>query len=366
MIVNISYSKDFKHNYLVIQDDRVLNDDYQIKMIVQNNIEKILPCQDRMVNGDGLLFYDITGKQNLKNVFDFKKLGIEDVRLLFKEMYSAISNLEKYILYSSDLILNPQYIYMNIETRECSFLYYPGSENEDEKVSSDIEELLAYLMERIDNEDIKVVEAVYQIADILQRQHFSLDEALKWFLDEFGSEPLSEEVSFIEDVNINIEEIDLEEEPKREKRKKKSFFSKIKEWLLGEDEEEEFNIVETESSYENYSEKEDDDNTVFIPWIENNENKLYGIGKNNKYHIDLTRVPFSVGKLKGVVEVIINDNSLSRMHAKFTRESNKYFMQDLNSTNGTFKNGIRLDPNQKVAIEPGDEIGLGKLKFIYR
>ncbi len=39
---------------------------------------------------------------------------------------------------------------------------------------------------------------------------------------------------------------------------------------------------------------------------------------------------------------------------------------DLNSTNGTFRNGMRLEPNASEIIEPGDEIGIGKLKFIYR
>lgn len=41
-------------------------------------------------------------------------------------------------------------------------------------------------------------------------------------------------------------------------------------------------------------------------------------------------------------------------------------MTDLNSTNGTFKNGMRLLPNTSELLEPGDEIRLGKLKFIYR
>lgn len=362
--MNISYSKDFKHNYLVIQDDRVLVDDYQIKMIVQNKIEKILTSQDRMVNGEGLLFYDITGKQNLKNIYDCKKICIEDLRHLFYELSQAISNLEKYILYSSDLILEPQYIYLNIETKEYSFLYYP-----DEGENKGTDELMTYLIDRINNEDIKAVEAVYQMTDILNRQHFSLEEALKWFMDEFGCETREKEtVNYVEDINnINIEEIETVQKPKPEKKKKESIFSRIKKWFLGEEEEEEINCSENDTIFDSDDEKrEESDSTVFIPWIENNENKLYGVGKNNKYHIDLTRAPFTVGKLNGVVDVLINDSSISRMHAKFTRETSRYYMQDMNSTNGTFKNGIRLDPNEMVAIEPGDEIGLGKLKFIYR
>ena len=74
----------------------------------------------------------------------------------------------------------------------------------------------------------------------------------------------------------------------------------------------------------------------------------------------------TVGKLAGSVDMVINDQSISRRHVKFAREGNRVCMTDLNSTNGTFKNGLRLQPNASEILEPGDEIRLGKLKFIYR
>ena len=64
--------------------------------------------------------------------------------------------------------------------------------------------------------------------------------------------------------------------------------------------------------------------------------------------------------------MVIKEQSISRMHAKFSRNGNSIYVTDLNSTNGTFKNGMRIVPNTSEMIEPGDEIRLGKLKFIYR
>lgn len=107
-------------------------------------------------------------------------------------------------------------------------------------------------------------------------------------------------------------------------------------------------------------------NTVYIPWMENCENKLYSMDGKNKCHIDLGRLPLTVGKLAGAVDMVIDEKSVSRMHAKFSRTENNVYITDLNSTNGTFRNGMRLLPNASERIEPGDEIRLGKLKFIYR
>ena len=107
--------------------------------------------------------------------------------------------------------------------------------------------------------------------------------------------------------------------------------------------------------------------TVFLYSTEEaRENKLYGISKGNKYHIDLSALPCTVGKMADGTNCCIADPSISRMHVKFTGEGKAVYMTDLNSTNGTYKNGLRLQPSETVAIEPGDEVRLGKLIFCYR
>ena len=88
--------------------------------------------------------------------------------------------------------------------------------------------------------------------------------------------------------------------------------------------------------------------------------------KSNKYHIPLQNLPITVGKMAGAVDLVLNDQSVSRLHARISRDGNRFFITDLNSTNGTFRNGMRLEPNASEIIEPGDEIVIGKLKFIYR
>lgn len=107
--------------------------------------------------------------------------------------------------------------------------------------------------------------------------------------------------------------------------------------------------------------------TVFLeaPLFER-ENKLYGVSKGNKYHIDLDKIPCTIGKMSGGVDIAIKDSSISRIHACFSKEGEEVYVTDLNSTNGTYKNGLRLEPNETIAIEPGDEIRFGKLTFCYR
>lgn len=52
---------------------------------------------------------------------------------------------------------------------------------------------------------------------------------------------------------------------------------------------------------------------------------------------------------------------VSRRHALLTRVGKLLFIEDLGSTNGTWLNGRRLAPSQRMALESGDQLRLGLL-----
>ncbi len=114
--------------------------------------------------------------------------------------------------------------------------------------------------------------------------------------------------------------------------------------------------------------EEDLQTTVLDTAAAGNVSKLYGRNGEETINISLERLPFTVGKLAGVTDHVINEPSVSRMHVRFSGDGSGQAtkMQDLNSTNGTWLNGRRLKPNETVDIRPGDEIGLGRLLFEFR
>ncbi len=106
--------------------------------------------------------------------------------------------------------------------------------------------------------------------------------------------------------------------------------------------------------------------TVFFDNTRIAEYKLYALDRRNKRHIELTKFPYTIGKMAGCVDCVIADDSVSRMHARFEKENDTIRLTDMNSTNGTYKNGLRLQPQETVAVEPGDEIRFGNLNYCYR
>lgn len=370
-MLETKYFRDYRHNYLIIKDNGCLTQNtYQRKMITENRIKGLLMSQEKNINGDVLLYYEITSKQSLFSIYDGKCIHMDQIQELFIQLKLVNDTLLNYLLDGSCLILLPEFIFQNFETKEFYFLYYPDPEE------GGFEKLIDFLIARVDNEDMKAVETVYKIADLFHQEQFVLDEILKWFQEEKESgHDISENAAFVyrgEETNFHacqIEEL-MEEKAEKENRNwihrmVSKLLEKIKRKKILDKKEEMQRYTQTSENII-YEQAADVENTVFIPWTKNYENKLYSLDKKNKCHIDLEKLPITVGKLAGAVDMVINESSISRMHAKFSRNGNKIFVTDLNSTNGTFRNGMRLLPNASEIIEPGDEIRLGKLKFVYR
>jgi|GEM_PF-6063845 len=95
--------------------------------------------------------------------------------------------------------------------------------------------------------------------------------------------------------------------------------------------------------------------------------KLYSKGTDKCIQIGLDKLPLTIGKLAGCVDFVIDDSTISRIHARIDKDSDgKVFITDLGSTNGTFKNGLKLNAQSAEKLVPGDEVAFAGLVFDYR
>lgn len=83
---------------------------------------------------------------------------------------------------------------------------------------------------------------------------------------------------------------------------------------------------------------------------------LQPVGEEEAYRIPVTEFPFFWGKIPMKGKKMIENRAISRFHAKIEKEGEDFFLTDLNSTNGTFLNHVRLEANQPNLLKPGDEV----------
>lgn len=96
------------------------------------------------------------------------------------------------------------------------------------------------------------------------------------------------------------------------------------------------------------------------------DNKSYGlipIDSDEYSKIEISEFPFFVGKGMDNVDYCLEKEVVSRYHAKILRENERFFLIDLNSTNGSFINGEKLLAYKRCPLNIGDEIALANIKF---
>ncbi len=88
--------------------------------------------------------------------------------------------------------------------------------------------------------------------------------------------------------------------------------------------------------------------------------------KRNNEQIKVNKSEFLIGKERRRVDYCISDNnSISRIHARFTVRGGRCYISDLGSTNCTYVNGNKLTPNQEVVLSAGDTIKISDEEFSF-
>ena len=81
--------------------------------------------------------------------------------------------------------------------------------------------------------------------------------------------------------------------------------------------------------------------------------------------IVITDFPFFIGKLKKNVDYCLEKSVVSRYHAKITKEQERFYITDLNSTNGTFLNNEPVQTYARKELKLGDEVALANIKYVF-
>jgi serine/threonine protein kinase len=77
-------------------------------------------------------------------------------------------------------------------------------------------------------------------------------------------------------------------------------------------------------------------------------------GRAYLFHQDVT----TIGRTNGN-DLIISGRTVSRRHARFWFDTNRWYIADMQSANGTLVNNLRIQPNQAVPLNDGDSINFG-------
>lgn len=370
---------------------------YQYCILTRGGIKGLLPCSLRYINGSAYLYYNISSKQNIKQLYGGRSITrawIADFMWSFRQIGQELG---RFLLDRGNILWYPDQIYQDLESNVFSFLYFPYHEG-----SNGFRELLEFWVEQIDYNDETLTGCVYQMYEQYERngdvylQAKIFEDARR--LEETGRpESTCTTGKFEKTVNSGETEdhgraagfgeaagsgeavnpgeaagfrktaeiASHAEKPKpffglfmskkREREIRGNYRQSMQESMQGY-------AVAEETAYE-----EEYGRTIYIEGpAEPVKVKREVCTSEGRVLAVIDRPVTTIGKRKEEADIILEDMSVSRLHARIVKEKEKYYIEDLNSTNGTFKNGLRLQPYERRELEPEDEIKTGRVIMVFR
>jgi phage tail-like protein len=80
--------------------------------------------------------------------------------------------------------------------------------------------------------------------------------------------------------------------------------------------------------------------------------------------VSLTREGLNIGRTTGN-DLVLSHKKISRRHARILWQGQQFWVEDLESSNGTYIEDKRLNPHQPVPLAPGDVIRIGPYRLAF-
>ena len=356
-MINTEYIRSLNANYeRMALGEKPEEKRYQYCMISRGGIKGLLPCSLRYIDGNAYLYYDITSRQNIAQLFDKKVINRQWLTDFLWSMRRVRQEMSRFLLEESNIVWFPNHIYQDLEKNDFYFIYIPYCRQE-----TGFHELLEYLIEHIDYQDEEMVEYLYKAYEqyetagevYLQQKIYEDAECLRISgIDptEHTKEEMIQQKT--EDILPAEEKIENKREENRTTGEKKSLFALWENRKKKEKQERENysrNLQLTMNGYavaeETAYEEEDMGRTVYMgEQSAMREIKHRLLTEEGSLIATLDQEAYTIGKKRGEADLVLEDLSISRLHARIVKEEDGYYLEDMNSTNGTFKNGLRMQP----------------------
>lgn len=382
-MLQTEYVRNLHCNYeRILLDQKPEETKYQYCILNRGGIRGLLSCSLRYINGLAYLYYDISSKQNIVQLFEKRTITREWLRDFLWSYRQIQQELDRFLLDEHNVIWFPEQVFLDLDNHTFSFMYIPYYRQE-----NGLGKLVEFWVEHIDYGDEALVEFVYRVYDQLEKsgdiylQGQIFEDAR--LLDHGVTEKQeSTGISAAVSTEAEARQPDAEQEQilavKDEKKKLFGIFDgkrrKNKEirdnYRLEMQETMAGYAVAEEYVYECREDgglETDYGRTVYIEEKADSSEPDYRLySTEGKLLASIDKEAFSIGKKKEEVDLVLDDMSVSRMHARIVRQGKEVYLEDLNSTNGTFKNGLRLEPYEKRRLEAEDEIKCGNVTIIFR
>lgn len=423
----IIYERKLDGSYMKVEVDG--EDGFDEKMLMCRQIPGLLPIEKCYLNGRRQFWYNISGKQSLDTFCRVKPIGQAFLEQLVHGICDELGILDQHLVDTNCLGLEPEFVYISIQTGEFFFTAIPGR---GVCVADGFRDLMEYLLTRVDHTDGKAVQLAYDIYEKTLDEGYSIADIqasivhahiaeTDGFSKSLPVEPEKGSATHPVEISTPSNEKKVENIPKKvrwtdrflawaagffknrkekrnrsgkreengcktnnramqgaektQKRRQKQelpeFFYREQHkepereksgWERGDAGGKEWRIVYPDEEEEEEIHEQIHPTVCLSGYRESPEGVLVYEGHENFFNIRLENRSLQIG-YSADSDIIIAKDTISRYHARIEVENKAYFLEDLNSTNGTFVNDKQLVYKEKRKLEPNDIVRFADVKY---
>ena len=255
-------------------------------------------------------------------------------------------------------------------------------------------ELVQFILKHLDHDDEKAVEEAYDLYREYAGSGFLLcewmDKTYKKKADTgrpetageiyFREKPVEDKEPEIKPDNITVNAAEAYDDEKDifarffEKTEKiRRFFiglirghRECKQKKLLEKRRKAFEESAMQSAFCEPDKNEEENETICMPSEDITWQRFYPAEGNFGGVIYLRGNEHVIGKSANYADLVIEERSVSRCHARVKKRGGEYYIEDCNSTNGTQINGRILKPQEEAMLKKGDRVSFGTSEYIYQ
>lgn len=174
--MKIDYRREIKHNYLIVDPEELFWQGYESQMLSRNHMEGVLHFQIRQTDEGARFYYEITSKQPLSRILGNRSIQADEIRCLIIGIFSVLNRMEPYLLGEGNILLNPEYLYVEPDTFRVWLCLIPGL---GKNFPEDFSKLLEYLLGCVDHQDKDSVVLAYGLYQETRKANYGLDDIMR-------------------------------------------------------------------------------------------------------------------------------------------------------------------------------------------
>lgn len=363
------------------------------RMFYYQQISGFLPMEVAWVNGQKQYVYDISGKITLEKYCSERSFGLADMKHIFSQIIELPEKLDQYLLDGNGAVIQEEYLYIDMWTKEISAVFFPGSPFQGIPA---IGGLLEFIMDKMKQEDKQLSSFIYGMHRLV-KQAGTTRQQIRSYIQEYDRQNDQwKETEYEAETSACLPEREDVVRKIPEKREVTDHSNKLPtayllpvvlltvgllipvilwycgcftqpvsgetDWTMGVGAFIFFSGVTGYGAWKLWPKQR-----ASIIWEKDrtDRQKVCLIPcQGQEGPLPISHFPFLLGNEEKRVDGVITADGVSGIHARILQEGEQIIVMDEESQSGTFYNDQKLAPWQKKRVQDGDLLRFGQGEYV--